>query len=60
MTQVKPEPQLNLKTAFPRYEIPMLKIKWSETILPWPGDLYTGKTTSLYWEAPLVAELDLT
>ena len=41
-----PGPLLNIKTIFPRYGIPMLKIRH--------GDPYTGKTSSLYWDVPLV------
>ena len=42
-------PCLNIKTVFPRYVVPMLKI---DRLIFNHGDPYAGKTTSLYWDGP--------
>ena len=51
----RPWRRLDIKTAFPRYGIPMLKtrLSWNSLIFNME-DPYTGKTTSLYWDGPLM------
>ena len=48
-------PCLNIKAIFPKYGDSRVKDK--TVVRPsylWHGDPYTGKTTSLYWDAPWI------
>ena len=53
----QPGPRLNIKTVFPRYGDSHVKDKTvARPSYLLHGDPYAGKTTSLYWDGPLVFE----
>ena len=57
MVARRPKPCVNIKTVFPRYRNPILKIRRSRDrhIYNMGIPILAGKTTSLYWDGHLVS-----